>query len=381
MKKALIISCFDWYEKRICAVRECLMSKGYSVMVLTSDYDHINKTYRKTINDECTYIHVPAYKKNLSVQRIISHLSFGRGVGKALKTVKPDLIYLLFPPNNSGEYCLRYIKAHPEVKYIVDIIDMWPETMPLDRLRGLPMIKAWKNMRNRSIRRADHVFLECSLYYRDIYRYVRDKSRVKTLYLFKKEPSNVGFQAKKKDHFEKRISIGYVGSINNIIDIDKICGITRSLFDKGYAVEYDIIGDGENKDSFLERLKSVGAVVRYYGKTFDEKVKFSVLSNCDFGMNIMKDTVEVGLSIKSIDYLSYGLPIINNIKGDTSKIVEKYNIGVNVSNAENTADEIIEYYHSCTEETAERVRKVYKAYFTESAFVKRLDVVLTSLGI
>jgi hypothetical protein len=44
----------------------------------------------------------------------------------------------------------------------------------------------------------------------------------------------------------------------------------------------------------------------------------------------MKDSVCVGLTMKSIDYFQHGLPIINNIPADTTEIVEKYGVGLNV---------------------------------------------------
>lgn len=43
----------------------------------------------------------------------------------------------------------------------------------------------------------------------------------------------------------------------------------------------------------------------------------------------MKDSVCVGLTMKSIDYFQHGLPIINNIKADTTELVEEYKVGFN----------------------------------------------------
>ena len=48
-----------------------------------------------------------------------------------------------------------------------------------------------------------------------------------------------------------------------------------------------------------------------------------------FGINMMKPGICVGLTMKSIDYFCYGLPLINNIPGDTWKLVEKEQIGIN----------------------------------------------------
>ena len=63
-------------------------------------------------------------------------------------------------------------------------------------------------------------------------------------------------------------------------------------------------------------MKSAGAEVFYHGKVFDSKEKNRIFETCHYGLNIMKDSVFVGLTMKSMDYFE-GLPIINNIQGDT----------------------------------------------------------------
>ena len=51
---------------------------------------------------------------------------------------------------------------------------------------------------------------------------------------------------------------------------------------------------------------------------------------------MMVDDIIVGLTTKSVDYLSLGIPLFNNIKEDTWDLVEKEQIGVNYSgNIEN----------------------------------------------
>ena len=93
------------------------------------------------------------------------------------------------------------------------------------------------------------------------------------------------------------------------------------------------------------------------------------MSKCHFGLNIMKESVCVGLTTKSIDYFSCGLPIINNIKGDTWNIVEKYNVGINVKEVSTFANE---YEKINIYEMKENVEKVYNRYFTINAFKRCL---------
>ena len=45
----------------------------------------------------------------------------------------------------------------------------------------------------------------------------------------------------------------------------------------------------------------------------------------------MKNTVFVGMTMKSLDYFSYGIPMINNIGGDIEKMIIEEDIGFNIS--------------------------------------------------
>ena len=49
----------------------------------------------------------------------------------------------------------------------------------------------------------------------------------------------------------------------------------------------------------------------------------------------------IGLTVKSIDYFEHGLPVINNIKGDTWSMIDKYNVGINISNERNLVGKTI----------------------------------------
>ena len=148
MKKAILISCFNWYKTRLYPIRDILISRGFDVTVLESDFHHIKKAPITTRFPEVTYIHVPPYKSNMSAARIRSHISFSNSVGRVIEQIKPELIYCLLPPNYTAKICMSYITRHPETKLMLDIIDLWPESMPFAKLNKTPPAKVWKNWRN-----------------------------------------------------------------------------------------------------------------------------------------------------------------------------------------------------------------------------------------
>lgn len=374
-KRALLISCFNWYQSRLAPVRQLLLSE-YDVTVLIADFDHISKQKITKRYSECTYIKVPKYKKNISLSRIRSHLVFGKAVHYYLRKLQPKLIFLQIPPNNSARYCLEYKQKNPNVKYYIDLIDLWPESMPLERVSQNFVLGYWKKIRNDSLKAADHVFTECRLY-QDKLKYVLNSEKTSVLYLFKNQTEEEKIfveeliASRDKKH-ENTLSFAYLGSINNIIDMEGIGRVLKAVKTKGIKASIHVIGDGERKEQFLKVLENTGANVYYYGPIYDQIKKIQLLAGCDYGFNMMKRNISVGLTIKSIEYFSMSLPIINNIKGDTWEMVEKYNVGLNWR-GDDDIENMMTYNLS---EAHKMVRNLYAQKFTENIFTKTVDIVL-----
>lgn len=375
LKKAILISCFDWYEIRLVPIVSVLKQE-YDVEVVMSDFNHINKTYN-TCYKEVNYIHAKKYKKNISMSRVLSHIDFARNVGKYLDKMKPDMIYALLPPNSVAGVCSDYKKKNPECKLFYDLIDMWPESFPIDGLKSFPLIKYWKKLRDVNLLIADHVFTECKLFKNNLPKI--NEKKISTLYLFKDISDSFNEYIKSEienhEYFEHtQLVLGYVGSINNIIDIEAISKVINKTCEK-YDVLVNVIGDGESRDRFISALKNAGAEVIYHGKIFDDNVKFQILSKCDYGINMMKDNVMVGLTIKSIDYLSYGIPLISNIKGDTADLIRDNNIGININD-----EDAFKRIKKIDKDTRLRVFSTYLSMFSRQAYESEIRTVIESQG-
>lgn len=243
---------------------------------------------------------------------------------RALKKEEYDLLWVLVPPNSFVKDACRYKEMHKNTKLIFDLIDLWPETMPISRFKSLPPFSYWKAIRDKYLNLADEIVTECDLYHEKLPKYINRK-KIHTIYLAREiKEFNLKLNMPKD-----KIAFCYLGSINNIIDIpaiyELILGVNAYL-----PVQIHIVGDGEKKDELINSCESAGAEVFYHGKVFDSKEKNRIFETCHYGLNIMKDSVFVGLTMKSMDYFEAGLPIINNIQGDTWDIIEKYKIGINL---------------------------------------------------
>ncbi|WP_042199048.1 hypothetical protein [Paenibacillus camerounensis] len=371
----VIVNCFDTYEERIDLLHEYFVSKGHSVTIIQSNFRHFKKEFRTEQKKDFLFIPTKPYYKNMSYARMKSHYEFAKKAFKQIEMINPDLLYAVIPPNSIAKFAAKYKKNNPRIKLIFDLIDLWPETMPIGSIKNLPPFTSWKSMRDNSLKYADFVISECDLY-RTILKDKLIDSKVKTLYLAKKELSSETDPILSEDKFH----LCYLGSINNIIDILKIKRISN-CFNKVRPTTLHIIGDGENRDDLIKELTKAGVSVEYYGKVYDNYKKQNIFDICHFGLNIMKDSVCVGLTMKSIDYFQAGIPIINNIKSDTSKIVETYKVGINYNDEDfrsivkkiDTVNKS-EYYSM-----RRNAKKVYNELFSHKSFISKMDNIMEEL--
>ncbi|WP_128896346.1 hypothetical protein [Longirhabdus pacifica] len=373
---AVIVNCFDTYEDRVDLIYQFLKKQGHDVIVIQSDFRHFKKVKRENPKEGFTFVESKPYYKNLSVQRLSSHYKFARDAFKVVEEIKPDLLYTFVPPNSLAKFSAKYKQKNPKMKLIFDLMDLWPETMPTGNLKKLPPFIFWGALRDRSIRYSDFVITECDLY-QSVLKKPLKELKIETLYLTKK-----GINVVSKPKFcEDEIHLSYLGSINNIIDIQKIQEIIQAI-KKVKPVTLHIIGDGESKQDLIDVSKSAGATVIYYGKVYDSQVKQNIFDKCHFGLNIMKATVCVGLTMKSIDYFQHRVPILNNISADTAKLVDGYDIGYNIhEDLKGSVDKILCLNSKDHIKMRINTQNVFDQFFSMEAGIKKLDSIFREIGI
>ncbi|MEI2396971.1 hypothetical protein [Paenibacillus phytohabitans] len=367
----VIVNCFDTYEERIDLLHEYFVSKGHKVTVIQSDFRHFKKEYRTEEKENFLFVPSKPYYKNLSFSRLKSHYVFAKNAFKHVESIRPDLLYAIIPPNSIAKFASNYKKKNTSAKLIFDLIDLWPETMPLGKVKNFPPFTFWQSMRDWNLKYADLVISECDLY-RNILRDVLVNLKTETVYLAKKEIASESSPILSSNE----IHLCYLGSINNIIDIPKIKSLLESI-NNLKPVTLHIIGDGENKDYFINQIELIGAKVNYHGKIYDNLKKQEIFDRCHFGINIMKDEVCVGLTMKSIDYFQGGLPILNNIQGDTTRIVEEFQIGINITpDINSVATKVIDIDIKKNVIMRETTRRVFENYFSFESFSNKLNNVI-----
>ena len=362
--KAVVLTCFESDEERMRLVINGLMSEGFEVVAYTSNFSHIRKQYRNNIPEGIRAIDTFSYKRNLSFSRLYSHYSFAKSVFKRVKEDKPDLLYVLAPANSLIKEAYEYKKTN-KVKLIIDIIDMWPESLPVNkRIKNLFPFRLWRSYRSKYLNCADRLITECSLY-REI---LKDeyKGEIDTLY-WARDIKAVKYDLDLGDN----LSLLYIGSINNIINTDLMVKLIENY---GKRVTVHIIGKGESKDEIIVKLKRVCEVV-YHGAVYDVEKKKEIFSKCHAGLNLYKNDLYIGLTVKSIDYFNFGLPVINNIIGDTSEFVSRYNVGINVDEKSVIDFDVLKKMRM----NNENIYKFYESNFISDVFIDKLRKIVSDL--
>lgn len=381
MKKAVIVTPFDnySYNVRIKFVEEYLQKIGYNVKILSSDFDHRNKEKYQNNRKGLELLKVPEYRRNLSLSRIQSHRIFARKSVKRALQLQPDLLYVSGPPNFLFKYFATNKSSFKGTKLIFELGDMWPETMPINgkkkTLFKFPM-KIWASLRDKYIAKADLTIFECDLFKELVNTNIKE-IKGGTIYLCK---DGTTMELPKEQISNECIELVYVGSINNIIDVDLIVEISKKIAVKKKTIVH-IIGDGEQRQDLISELSGKNIEVNYHGIVYDEVEKSKIYSRCSFAFNIMKETVCVGLTMKSIDYFEAGLPLINNISGDTHDLVVNNRCGYNVDRK--NLDTVVEKICAVSMDEVRNMKKasrdMYDKYFSKTAFEKQFEEMMSKL--
>lgn len=107
------------------------LSENHNVELIISSFDHIKKEQRSTqaynLGFKVTMLKEPSYPRNVCLKRFYSHANFGLEVKKYLKQrKKPDVIYCAVPSLDCAYFAAKYAQEN-NVKFVIDIQDLWPE--------------------------------------------------------------------------------------------------------------------------------------------------------------------------------------------------------------------------------------------------------------
>lgn len=328
-------------SSRYHSIATMAVENGFNVEVLTSSFYHTKKKQRDINNKyDCNYkytlIAEPAYKKNISIKRLIGHHCFKNNVISYLKKrKKPDVIYLFVPPTELGKAVVKYAKKH-NIKIIIDILDLWPEAFNMVIPKPLSfMLYPMKKQAEYVYKNANYIVAVSENYLNRAKRHNISNGNCKAVYIgidlnvF----DNIAKKVAIKPNKNKKIKLVYIGMLGHSYDLISVMDAIEELQKTGFNdLEFVVMGDGPLKEKFEKYAMSKSLPVIFKGRLSYEEM-INELISCDIAINVLNKQAAQSIINKHADYLAAGLPIIN-VQPDMefNNLLASYNAGIGYCN-------------------------------------------------
>lgn len=309
------------------------------VELISSSFSHDNKQKRDFNSSEFEYritlIEEPGYKRNICLKRFYSHYVWGKNLKKYLKNRKtPDVVYCAVPSLTGSGYVAKYCNNN-NVKFIIDIQDLWPEAFQM--IVNIPLLNnlifsPFRILANGIYKHADEICAVSQTYVKRALR-VNKKTQFGHSVFLGTSLKTFDENAKKNRVIEKQkgdIWLAYCGTLGKSYDLISVFDALYLLNQKSSTVPtFIIMGDGPRRQEFekyaaLKKIKTVFTGVLSY------KDMCAVLEECDMTVNPIIGTSVASIINKHADYAACGLPVLNTQNSmEYRNLVDSYNMGFN----------------------------------------------------
>jgi glycosyltransferase involved in cell wall biosynthesis len=322
-----------------------LMLLGNEVTLLVQDYSHGRSAHRSIvelaqIKQDLNYVRVisvPGYKTSLSLMRLASECIYAFKSFFLLLTLKPNIVLVGEPLFFVGWTALLFGFIFKS-KIYADVIDSWPEALPLPKkdhlkLRKLYHFTLFPLFASRYIRFSlyERLYTVSQLYLCLFPEWRRHSvevfywcTRSKSLPICHREDVSIG-----------KFNILYAGSFGKGYDIQTI--IEAANFLHIYAPNryvFHLAGGGEKASLLLSQ--SLPDNIFFYGFLSSASVG-NLLESAHCVLLPYVKFSAVSMPIKFFDALAMGLPVISSLGLEAKRIIELNEIGV-AYEAENPRD-------------------------------------------
>lgn len=316
-----------------------MLVKNHDVEVITSDFNHGGKKhfdYEIEKHDyPITMLHEEGYPKNVCLKRFYAHYIWGKSVKDYLnKRKKPDVIYCAVPPLSASYEAALYCEKN-NIRFIVDIQDLWPEAFKM--VFHIPIVSSvifapFNYLANGIYKRADAICAVSDTYSNRALTVNRKSCEAITVFLgtdlsvFDKNAKEHPIMEKSQDE----IWIAYCGTLGASYDLTVVIKALHLVDDN--RVKFIVMGDGPRKEEFKAYADKLGVPAVFTGK-LEYKAMCSLLVICDIAVNPIMHMAAQSIINKHADYASAGIPVLNTQENrEYRQLVESYKMGFNCEN-------------------------------------------------
>jgi glycosyltransferase involved in cell wall biosynthesis len=311
---------------RFRTIAEMLVAAGYEVDLITTDFQHWEKTHRDVASFprqrhpfHIRFIEEPGYERNVDPRRLHSHAVAARHLTRLLDSSDYDLVYCEIPPNNIARAAAAYA-ARRDIPFIVDVNDLWPEAMRM--ALDIPVI-------------SDLLFIPLACDARSVYQQVTAvvgtsdeyaarplKDRAATAPAVETVTVYVGNDITEFDagvraytaEVEKPAGefwVTYAGTFGASYDIATLIRAGGLLKRKGYDdIRIVLLGDGPDRAALEQAAAQTDSPCCFLGyQPYDRMAAY--LAASDTVVNSLVEKAPQSIPTKIGDYLASARPLIN----------------------------------------------------------------------
>jgi hypothetical protein len=219
-----------------------------------------------------------------------------------------DYVLATSPPIFTGFVGL-FAKYRYKSKFILDIRDLWPESLKGVGVFNNPLIVGFFGALEKVLYRKSDKIVINSLGFQDYIQQKGKINRAKILFIpngaMKEEIASIN---KKENEVNKIIYAGNLGLAQNTELINQLVPLLNEQ-----GIQLTIIGYGINKNELFNSIKEYKNVTII--KPLTRKECFKIISEHDLGLVTLKDkeVFKTVLPGKIIDYMTCGVPIVGVI--------------------------------------------------------------------
>jgi glycosyltransferase involved in cell wall biosynthesis len=333
-------------------IAEVLAANGHEVTWWASAFDHVNKKFRsKDLIDikvspgfSIRLVPTTGYTKNISYKRILHERNYSNNIySQANKYPDPDIILLSEPALFRSRPIIKLIEEY-KCLLVLDVLDTWPELFNIILPKKLQFLgdfifKPWYKSREKLFQRADSIVAVSNSYMELAKKIKPDIPTELTEIIYfgtnvelqRKQmknsdalPASLDGLNKKKDE----LWAIYTSSLGSNYDVDTLLKTAKLLEIRNSNIKLLIAGEGPLRKKIEDFIDKNNLTQTIYIGNPDSKVIAKVFSLCDVGLSMYVRDSSVTFPIKAFHYFAAGLPIVNSLGGDLSKMLSSNNAGI-----------------------------------------------------
>lgn len=354
-KHILVVSQYFYPESfRINDMCEEWVKRGYKVTVVTGIpnypmgkiYDGYGYTKKRREQWRgIDIVRIPLIPRgNNSVGMIFNYLSFvfSGFFWKTFTKIKADTVFIYeVSPMTQALVGVWYAKKRKIPCYLY-VQDLWPENVEIvTGIHSRLVLGVIGKMVDYIYRWCDRIFVTSDSFGKEIRKRGVAKDKVEYWPQYAEEFYQPMEKTSKSDAFV----ITFTGNIGRAQGLDILPKVAKILKEQNYKVRFKIVGDGRNKEAFIEEIekKDVSEMFDMIGRKPAEEIP-KILAESDAAFLSFMDNPLFAKTIpaKLQSYMACGVPIIASATGESKRIIEEAECGVccPIGDAEQLANEI-----------------------------------------